>query len=207
MAISELAKQVLPADSSNFTPGRAKYSDIREITLHHMAGFMSVEELADMWQNPQRDGSSHYGINGNDIACYVSEGDIAWTNGNWEANCRAVTIEIANSTGAPNWEISNDSLNSAIALVADIAKRNNLGALIPFVNLTMHKQYSATACPGPYLQEKFTYIAEKANEINEGSSIGTLTGEIDAFEQTFFDFIGKIRKHIDDLENIYIKEK
>ncbi len=167
MSISPLAQQILPADPSNFTADRSRYSDIKEITLHHMAGYMSVEALAAMWQNPSRNGSSHYGVNGANIACYVSEGDVAWTNGDFEANTRAVTIEVANSAGEPNWPISDESMTSVVNLVADIARRNNLGKIIPFINLTMHKQYSATACPGPYLQSRFEYIANMANEINE----------------------------------------
>lgn len=34
-----------------------------------------------------------YGVSETNIGQYVHESDVAWTNGNWEANCRAVTIE------------------------------------------------------------------------------------------------------------------
>ncbi len=202
MSISGLAQKILPADSSNFTANRSRYSDIKEITVHHMAGFMSVEQLAEMWQNPTRDGSSHYGVNGNDIACYVSEGDIAWTNGDWEANCRAVTIEVANSAGEPTWTISDESLETVARLIADIAKRNNLGQLIPLINLTMHKQYSATACPGPYLQGKFEYLAKRANEINmqqeqpedELSALTRLLSNLESAVNAIKDYVAQLTK-------------
>ncbi len=166
MSVSALATKIIPADESNFTAGRSKFSHIMEITLHHMAGNLSVVRCGELWQNPARNGSSHYGVNGGDIACYVTEGDVAWTNGNWDSNCRAVTIEVANSGGAPDWPVSDESIESVIALVADIARRNKLGELVVGKNLTMHKQYAATACPGPYLESKFTEIASRSNEIN-----------------------------------------
>ena len=31
-------------------------------------------------------------------------------------------------------------------------------------NLTMHKWFAATACPGPYLESKFPYIAAEVNK-------------------------------------------
>ncbi len=202
MSISKLAKQILPADSSNYTAGRARYSAIKEITVHHMAGDMSVERLAELWQNPTRDGSSHYGVNGSDIACYVSEGDIAWTNGNWESNCRAVTIEVANTAGAPDWPIGDESFDSVIRLVADIAKRNNLGVLVVGENLTMHKQYAATACPGPYLEDRFAVIAERANSINADEQL-TLQEEFRGLREVVDSLQAKMQELILTIEKIF----
>ncbi len=166
MSVSPLSQQLIAAHSGNYTQGRHNYAKISEITVHHTAGALSVEQLGALWQNPARKGSSNYGINGKNIACYVSEGDVAWTNSNWQANCRAVTIEVCNSAGAPQWPVSDESLESTIQLVADIAKRCGLGTLVVGKNLTMHSQYIATACPGPYLQERMQHIADSANAIN-----------------------------------------
>ncbi len=203
--VSPLAQQILPAHISNFTAGRTsgdKTYKVEHITVHHMAGNLSVEQLAELWQNPSRDGSSHYGVNGSDIACYVTEGDIAWTNGNWESNCKAITIEVANCSAEPDWQVSDESLETVARLVADIAKRNNIGHLIPLINLTMHKQYSATACPGPYLQEKFEYLAKRANEINEQeaepndelSILTTLLENLDGSVNAIKNYVAKLEK-------------
>ena len=35
-------------------------------------------------------------------------------------------------------------------------------------NLTMHKWFAATACPGEYLESKFPYIAEEVNKRLKG---------------------------------------
>lgn len=170
MADSPLVTKYIQAYSGNFTKGRSRYSKIKEITIHHCAGIMSIDDLGRLWQRVGRNGSSHYGVSGSQVGQYVREADIAWTNSNWEANCRAVTIETSNSGGAPNWPVADDTLETLVKLVADIAKRNNLGTLVPGKNLTWHSMYSATACPGPYLSGKISEIAAKANQINSNNN-------------------------------------
>ena len=80
----------------------------------------------------------------------------------------AVTIEVANDGGAPDWHVSDKALASLIDLCVDICKRNGIEKL-NFTgdatgNLTMHKWFQATACPGPYLESKFPYIASEVNK-------------------------------------------
>lgn len=165
MSNSSLAKVKVPAYAGNYTKGRS--SKIVKITVHHVAGVVTAKRLGEMFQVVGRNGSSHYGI-GNDgtIAQFVDEANTAWTDGNWDSNCKSVTIETSNSATGGDWKVSDAALNSLIKLVADIAKRNGLGKLIAGINLTWHSMYAATACPGPYLISKMDYIAEKANEIN-----------------------------------------
>lgn len=166
MGYSSLTNIWIPAHSSNYTPGRQK--PIRCITIHHMAGNLTVEQCGRLWQNPSRNGSSHYGI-GTDggIGAYVMEENTAWTNSNWNSNCESITIETANDEIGGDWHVSDNALNSLIKLVADIAKRNKLGKLVKGQNLTWHSMFTSTACPGPYLLSKLDYIIEEANKINE----------------------------------------
>lgn len=183
MAKSSLAKLKVPADKSNYTKSRyldyydalklgvkpEKLCTITEITIHHMAGVASAENCGYGFQNPNRNGSAHYGIgNDGEIACYVDENDTAWANSDWAANCRAVTIETSNSKYGDEhgWPVSDAALKSLIKLVADIAKRNKLGKLVKGENLTWHQMYGATACPGPYLLGKMDYIVAEANKLN-----------------------------------------
>lgn len=170
MADSILVAKFIPAYTGNYTNNRARYGKISEITIHHCAGVMSIEQLGALWQRKGRNGSSHYGVSGSRIGQYVAESDIAWTNSNWNANCRAVTIETSNSAGAPNWPVANASLATLILLVADIAKRNGLHPLVLGKSLTWHSMYTATACPGPYLFSKLQYIVDEANKINSGTT-------------------------------------
>ena len=161
--------------------------DIDTITIHHVAGNLTVETIGDVFANPKRQGSSNYGI-GSDgrIGMYVEEKDRSWASSNRANDNRAITIEVANDGGAStNWHVSNKALASLIKLCADICKRNNIKQLvwsdnksfrvnhINGCNMTVHKDFAATACPGPYLFSKQQYIADEVNKllgINNSSS-------------------------------------
>lgn len=165
---SPLTNVVIYADHNNFSDGRSGRS-IRKITVHHCAGVMSAESIGYLWQNPNRECSSHYGI-GMDgrIGQYVDEYDTAWTDSNWESNCTSVTIETSNCDVGGDWPVSDASLESLIKLCADISMRNGLDLLVPGQNLTWHSMYAATTCPGDYLRARMQYIADRANEIISG---------------------------------------
>ena len=169
MSKSSLVNVNVPAYEGNYTKGRSGRK-IEAITIHHMAGRLTAEQCGKIFQKVGRYGSSHYGI-GYDgrIGQYVDETDTAWTNSNWDSNCKSVTIETSDNDNS--WYVNDTTLNSLIKLVADIAKRNNLGTLVPGKNLTWHSMFTSTTCPGDYLRSKMQYIADEANKINCGSSV------------------------------------
>lgn len=162
MSNSNLVSSNIPAYEGNYTKGRSG-RHIEAICLHHMAGRLTAEQCGSIFQQVGRCGSSHYGI-GYDgkIAQYVDESDTAWTNSNWDSNCKSVTIETSDNDNS--WYVNDTTLNSLIELVADIAKRNNLGTLVSGKNLTWHSMFTNTTCPGDYLRSKMQYIAEEANK-------------------------------------------
>ena len=149
---------------------------IKKITIHHMAGNLSIEECGNLFANPSRQASSNYGI-GTDgrVGLYVQEKNRAWTSGSPDNDNQAITIEVANDGGAPDWHISDKALASLINLCVDICKRNGIAKLNytgdATGNLTMHCFFQATACPGPYLKSKFTYIATEVNKKLTASTI------------------------------------
>ena len=142
---------------------------IDTITIHCMAGNLSVERCGDIFASTSREASSNYGI-GSDgrIGLYVDESDRAWTSGNRENDNQAVTIEVANDVVGGIWHVSDKAMESLILLCVDICKRNGIEKLIytgdKTGNLTMHKWFQATTCPGPYLESKFPYIADEVNK-------------------------------------------
>jgi len=146
---------------------------ITKITPHHMAGNASIETLGRLFADPKRGGSANYGI-GTDgrVGLYVEEKDRAWTSSNAENDHQAITIEVANDEKGGNWHVSDVALNKLIELCVDICKRNKIEKLNytgdKTGNLTRHNMFAATACPGPYLQSKFPYIAETVNKILSG---------------------------------------
>lgn len=143
---------------------------IKKITIHHMAGNLTVEKCGDLFATSPRDVSSNYGI-GTDgrVGLYVEEKNRPWTSSSAANDYQAVTIEVANDEIGGDWHVSDKALTSLINLCADICKRNGIKKL-NFTgdksgNLTMHKYFVATACPGPYLSSKFKYIADEVNKI------------------------------------------
>lgn len=144
-------------------------STIKKITIHHMAGNLSVESCGNVFAPTTRKGSSNYGI-GSDgrVGMYVEEKNRAWTSGNADNDNQAVTIEVANDVIGGSWHVSDKALAKTIELCVDICKRNNIKELIftgdATGNLTMHRYFQATACPGEYLASKFPYIANEVNK-------------------------------------------
>lgn len=175
MSKSNLTQTVVPADEGNYTKGRSGRS-IEAITIHHMAGRLTAKQCGGIFQAKGRYGSSHYGVGyDGSIANYVDEEDTAWTNSNWDSNCKSVTIEISDNDNS--WYVNDITLNAVIKLVADIAKRRNLGILVPGKNLTWHSMFTSTTCPGDYLRSKMQYIADEANKINNPDPIKEKTTE------------------------------
>lgn len=146
---------------------KPRNAKIDKITIHHMAGQLSVETCGNVFQT--RQASSNYGI-GTDgrIAMYVEECNRSWASSNPANDNRAVTIEVANCEYGGDWRVSDLCLERCIELCVDICKRNGIEKLnytgTKDGNLTRHNMFAATACPGPYLQSKFPYIAEEVNK-------------------------------------------
>ena len=140
---------------------------ISKITVHHMAGNLSIEQCGDLFAKSGTQASSNYGI-GSDgrVALYVDEADRSWASASpWNDN-RAVTIEVANDEIGGSWHVSDTAFNKLIDLCVDICQRNNFRLSFDGTqngSLTMHKMFAATACPGPYLEGRMAEIAQLVN--------------------------------------------
>ena len=152
-----------------------RQAPIKKITIHHMAGKLTVQECGEVFQT--REASANYGIDNNcNVGMYVEENDRAWSCSDGSNDHQAINIELANDGGAPNWHVSDKVIAKCIELVVDICQRNGI-KMLNFTgdksgNLTQHCYFAATACPGPYLKTKFNYIA---NEVNKRLSGGGST--------------------------------
>lgn len=186
--------------------GKRKYP-ITKITIHHMAGNLTVEQCGKLFQNPAKKGSSNYGI-GTDgrVGLYVDEANRAWTSSNADNDNRAITIEVANDTIGGNWHVSDKALAKTIDLCVDICKRNGIKKL-NFTgnkngNLTMHQYFANTACPGEYLKSKFPYIAEQVNKKLEGGKMTTLKNGLQTI--IYENATLKVFKGYGDSKNLYM---
>ncbi|MCC8121065.1 MAG: N-acetylmuramoyl-L-alanine amidase, partial [Oscillospiraceae bacterium] len=79
---------------------------IDTITIHHMAGNLSVESCCAGFAKSSRQASANYCI-GSDgrIGLCVDEGDRSWCSSSRENDHRAITIEVANSKAAEPWPV------------------------------------------------------------------------------------------------------
>lgn len=152
--------------SPNSTNPRNK--KISKITIHHVAGNLTVEQIGGIFAPTSRQASSNYGIDSDGrVGMYVEEKNRAWTSGSPANDHQAVTVEVANSKSGNPWPVSDKALAKLIELCVDICKRNGITRLNytgdATGNLTRHNMFQATACPGPYLQERFPYITDEVN--------------------------------------------
>lgn len=142
---------------------------IKKITIHHMAGIATVEQCGAVFAPKSRRASSNYGIDSNGrVGMYVEEKNRSWCSSSSSNDNQAITIEVSNDVNGGNWHVSDKALAKLIDLCVDICERNNIPEL-NFTgdtsgNLTMHKWFAPTACPGEYLESKFPYIAAEVNK-------------------------------------------
>lgn len=149
---------------------------IDTITIHHMAGNLSVETCGNIFASPSRQASSNYAVdNYGRVGMYVEEHNRSWCSSSAANDNRAITIEVANDEYGGNWHVSDVALQKTIDLCVDICQRNGIKALNytgdTRGNLTKHEWFANTNCPGPYLGSKFPYIASEVNKRLGGKTI------------------------------------
>ena len=173
--------------SPNHSGKRTKKIDT--ITIHCMAGNCSVETCGNLFASSSRQASSNYGI-GTDgrIALYVDEANRSWCTSSNANDQRAVTIEVANNGGAPDWPVSAKAYAALLDLVTDICKRNDIKRLVWSTskndrvnhlngcNMTVHRDYANKSCPGDYLYNRHGQIAAEVNKRLGITDAGGSTG-------------------------------
>lgn len=181
MADSALVKGTIW--SPNYTAQR-KYA-IDTIIIHCMAGTYDAVRCGQLFADPKRQASSHYGISSNgDIYQYVSEKYRAWTTGGdktcngWTGSNydhRSITMEVSNTTLAPDYQISAAACQSIIDLCADICKRHNIKELkwsnnpklvgrADLQNMAVHRWFATKSCPGNFIMQLLPGIALAVNQ-------------------------------------------
>lgn len=122
--------------TNNKTTLSNKVNDI--ITIHCFVGQVTAKQGCDYFCKPGLQASANYVV-GKDgsIGLNVDEKDRAWTTGGKytvngetgsENDYHAITIEIACDTVHP-YKVTDEAYEALVKLVADIAKRNNMGEL------------------------------------------------------------------------------
>lgn len=172
--------------SPNHSGKRTKKIDT--ITIHCMAGQLSVESCGALFAKSSRQASSNYGIGPDGrIALYVDESNRSWCTSSNANDQRAVTIEVASDATHP-YAVRDKAYDALLDLVTDICKRNGIKKLVWSTsknnrvghlngcNMTVHRDYAAKACPGDYLYNLQDEIAAEVNRQLGSSSSTPSTG-------------------------------
>lgn len=148
------------ADYYDFSHG--KWSDragsgIRRIIPHHMAGNLTQAQFYNILHGGRQMSPTVAVFTDGTVWAYVPEEMRPWTTGSWEADCCALTLEIANDGGA-GWHISDKAYNTAVKIMAEWCKRYGIDPVYTYRGngINMHRDWYATACPGDYLYQKIT---------------------------------------------------
>ncbi len=172
---SKLCDLIMEASASNYTAKRT--STIKKQTPHHVAGCLTAKQIGAIFQNPNRKASANYGI-GIDglIVGIVPEESRAWTSSSPANDHQAITYEVSNDQVGGDWHISDLCIERLIDLMVDVQKRNPNTTHYIYDGttngtITRHNMFTATSCPGSYLQSKLPYITEQVNKrIQEGTA-------------------------------------
>ncbi|MDR1753391.1 MAG: N-acetylmuramoyl-L-alanine amidase [Eubacterium sp.] len=205
-------KTILAAYEKTSPNGRFPRSGrkIRRITVHHMAGNLSIEACLAMPKIQKQDNVNGMSVNyaiGSDgrVGLGLAETNEAWTSSSRVNDGEAITFEIANCGGAPNWTVSDKAMASFVDAAVDICKfygykqilyKEKPSDITPNavedwiktwstgneMILTLHNWFAATACPGPFLQSKIPTLVKSINDRLKADSEDKANNETGSFE-------------------------
>lgn len=162
---------------TNYSPNNygKRNHEIDTVSIHCMVAQWTGKQCADYFSNKSVGASSNYcvGYDGS-IAISVSEDYAAYTSSNMYNDHRAITIEVASDRTYP-YAVTDKAYEALIKLLVDICQRHpKIGRLrwkadkslvgqVDKQNMTVHRWFAAKACPGDYLYNRHTEIANKVN--------------------------------------------
>lgn len=144
MAYSNLVSVVCISPNKD-SPRLNRYTrstKVDSIAIHCMAGQLTALQCGQLFQKPERQASSNYGV-GSDgkIGLYVDEDDRSWCTSSSNVDNRAITIEVASDVTDP-CRVSDSVYSAMLELLVDICHRHNI--TLRWMN---DKEYAYSACP------------------------------------------------------------
>lgn len=176
--------------SPNRTSPRKK--PIKRLTPHCMAGNLTIEACLGLsrFVTPSSPGVSCTYAIGSDgrIGLNVIESDAPWTSSSSVNDNQAITFEIANCGGAPDWSMTEKAVASFLKLAIDICKfygykkvhyetkpasvktKDEVEAWIKTwekpdeMIITLHRWFKNKACPGDYFVRLLPGLVKDINK-------------------------------------------
>ena len=155
---SPLVNRVMESSKRSSRGGTA----ISRVIVHHWAGTGGgIERLVQS----SDEASVHYLVlSDGTLIGSVPEEYRAWTSGSFEADAPSITFEVQNISTEPDWRVSDASITTLTRAIADIARRYGWGN-VTRERVRGHREFYATACPGPYLYPRLDQIAVNSNQL------------------------------------------
>lgn len=164
MTYSKLAAKTVPHHNKFHS---RKGRKITRLIVHHWGGTAGGDTRLMSRTAPA---SANYILySDGTLVSQVSEEYRAWTSGSWDADASAITVEVQNIAAGGQWPVSDKSIAKLIELAADVGRRHKWGK-VDRTSVRGHREFQATACPGPYLYSKLGYIAQQANAKLKGGA-------------------------------------
>ena len=173
-------------NSPNFTPkasvpavfGRARTTS--RITIHHWGNDgQRFNEVANYLSRSGGNTSAHFVVEAGRVACLVSPENAAWHSGSAEGNATSIGIECRP-------EMSEGDITELVALI------EWLEDVYGPQEIWLHREWSATACPGRYAAKR-DEIVRRVN-ILQGTS-----GNAQAPAQSTVDRVAAIRAELEKI--------
>ena len=158
---------------TNKSHDRGGYT-VQRVIVHNWAGLTGgIERLV---YSDDEASANYIGLSDGSMIGSVPEERRAWTSGSYDVDAQSITVEIQNTTTAPNWQVSEASLNALVELIADIARRYGWG-YVDRSRVRGHREFAATECPGPFLYGHLDGIITRVNSLlRSGSHTSAPTG-------------------------------
>ena len=169
---------------TNLTSKHYGERKVKGVTIHCYVGQVTAKQGVDYLTNTPRQASAN-DVVGRDVSIglCVEEKYGAFTSSSKKNDYTdgMVTIEVACNPKYP-YDITRQAYEALVNLVTDICKRNKINKLVwsnnksdrvnktNGCNMSMHRDFAATVCPGDYIISKLPKIATEVN-----SRLGTTT--------------------------------
>ena len=165
MTTSPLATRTMRPKHNKWSSRNGK--KVERIIIHHWAGRNGgIERLVD---SKDLASASYILLTDGTLIASVDEDYRPWTSSSAEADSNSITVEVQNLTLSPTWTVSDAQLKMLAALTADVARRYKWNT-IDSTRIRRHRDFAATACPGPYLIGKIPSILENARKLWKAST-------------------------------------
>jgi hypothetical protein len=166
MTFSPLVDKIMETSKHSSRHGAA----IERVIVHHwatttMAGLDRLVHSTDLAS------ASNLVLDNGTMIGSVPEEFRPWTSGSAAADDSAITFEVQDHTMGPDWKISDAAIRTLTHAIADVAYRYDWPSVTKD-RVRGHRDFAATACPGPYLYARLADIAKAADELLQARRAG-----------------------------------